>query len=112
MGVRGQKVALLARRREEVVEGMRELVEGGAMDAAGLGDGEVPLGWEEKRVRVAQDMRKPRSRAPVWIEVMQRAVEGHDRVQAERTGRDVLLSIGSVNVVVGPEYPKLVLEKK
>ena len=95
----------------QVIRKARRVVEQGALDATAIDDeGPAPEGWDERRTRVARDMRQSKRNAPVYIDVLSRIVENHDKIEAARAGGPVQLNVGVVNVVQAPNYPVIDVE--
>lgn len=96
----------------QIIRRARQVVERGGVDATAIDDEGnevergVTEGWSARRRRVALDMRKSKRNAPVYIDVLTRIVENHDKAEAaKQQAAPIQLNIGSINVVKAPEYP-------
>ena len=113
----GGVLAIRAKERV-VIRRMRRVVEQGALDATKIDDdgpapevGEDEKPWSRDRLRIAQDMRKSKRMAPVYLDHMQRKVDAHDDREAQKTAPSPL-NIGVVNIVQAVSYPTKLIEVK
>jgi hypothetical protein len=107
-----RQVAAVKAAERTVIRRARRVVEQGALDATALNDDGLPVeegvteGWSARRRNVANDMRKAKRAAPVYIDVLARQLESHDKIEAAKTsGAAINLNIGAINIVKAPEYP-------
>lgn len=105
-------VRAIARKERKVIRKARLVVERGAIDASSIDDEGNPVergaieGWDARRMRVAQDMRKSKRNAPIYIDVLTRTLDTHDKAEAERgKGAPISLNIGAINICKLPDYP-------
>lgn len=91
---------------------MRKMLGRGLLDAMQVDDeGPVPEDWDKDRVRVARDLRRPKRYAPIYVELGEKMLEHHDKIEIARETepRDIQLNIGVVNIVQPPSYPRVIL---
>lgn len=107
-----REIAAVKSVERAIIRRARRIVEQGALDAAAITDEGLPVeeglteGWTAKRKNVATDMRKAKRAAPVYIDVLARQLESHDKIEAAKTaGAAINLNIGAINIVKAPEYP-------
>ena len=108
-----QGVQAIVRKERKVIRKARKVVERGALDATAIDDDGNPVapgvleGWDARRMRVAQDMRKAKRQAPVYIDVLTKTLESHDKLEAERNkAAPVQLNIGTINLVKAEDRPQ------
>ncbi len=89
----GMAVAKATERR--VIRKARKIIERGIQDAASINDdglddsaADVLLDEhgrvDERRRRIAKDLRKPKRDAPMYLDVSVRMLESHDKIEAAR----------------------------
>lgn len=110
------KQAVLAVERA-VIRKMRRYVEQGALDASrindnGLDDSGSEVFLNERRKRIAMDLRKSKRHAPVYLDVYKARVEAAERLDAERAAPRGDLNIGVFVEVKPVIYPTLALDTK
>ncbi len=104
-------IKAMERLERRVVRKARAIVEQGSVDATALTDEGTPVeegltkGWSARRRNVANDMRKSKRNAPVYIDVATRIVETADKMEAAKSqAAPIQLNIGAINVVTAPQY--------
>lgn len=110
-------VAAVRAVERKVIRRMRKLVEQGALDASlindnGLDDQGSEVILNERRKRVALDMRKSKRHAPVYIDFMKARVESTERADALRDGPRLSLNVGVVVEVRPAQYPVKMIDHK
>jgi hypothetical protein len=102
---------LVRRKARSVIRQARKIVEQGAIDATDVNDdGELPVEWDARRRRVALDMRESKRNAPVYIDVLTRRLESHEKLEAAKAGGNVSLNVAVINVVRPPAYEEIDVE--
>lgn len=122
LGVRRSQDELGRKAFEEgerrIIRDMAKMIERGVMDATrinddGLDDAGRQVIEDERRRRVALDLRKNRRDMPSWADLGQKIVAESRRRDALRDQPKHNLNIGIVQVVVqAPEYPTIMLDEK
>lgn len=102
----------IVRKERKIIRRARLVVERGAIDASSIDDDGNPVasgsvaGWDARRMRVAQDMRKSKRNAPIYIDVLARTLETHDKAEAEAgKGAPINLNFNAIIIPRLPEYP-------
>jgi len=98
----------------KVIKKTMNLIERGVLDASKINDdgtdnsGANPFEGDERRRRIAMDMRVPKRNQPTYIDVGLRRLESAEKADAaEHQAAPVALNIGVVNVVQAPVYESI-----
>ncbi len=110
MDQRGADV--VRRKARGIIRQARRIVEQGAIDATHVNDdGQFPEEWDARRRRVALDMRESKRNAPVYIDVLTRRLESHEKLEASKNTGNLNLNVAVVNVVTTPpQYEEIEIE--
>lgn len=101
----------LRRTHTRVVRKALRKLEQGVSDAMGIDDDGATVPEDMRASHVAKDLRKSKRNAPYYLDVLLRRTESAEKLAAARDeGPRVSLNIGTVNVVVPPQYEVIDIE--